>query len=931
MSKTLYGKRWPEDFLCRYYIGDHVVDATPAIPHLLRDMDGREMVRQLADAGVEALYMYAFNATTWLYPTEIDPGYLHPALEGRDVFGEVADECEKRQIAFIGAYSYPNVVVREVAPPDWQHYYPEARPDCTKGLCWNTGYGDIFRRQIEEIARRYPMAGIFIDMMDHRGLVCCEGCARRFKEEIGVAPPRTEDFRSPLYKVFRLWTYRDEARFGRELREILQSHQPGATFCHNYHILHCEDLYEVADANDYIFTDPGTGFGFPKGTVWLGGLMALFRAISRGKPPFDILADCIAHGLLSVMPVDSYNAVTSMMAAQGAAVGPGCVVDHYGKLNEASVNLTKEATQFWKARHPWRAEGEPVRFAGLYLSQESHLFYGAGDSKYLDEFHGAYLMLQQEHLPTDVLTRRDLMRLGEYPVIYLPNAVCLSDEEVEAFRKYVHDGGALVSSYRTSLGNEWNEERGDFALSDVLGVTYCQKKIEPLHALQMPLPEGSFETKAWENRNIVLPQAALVCEALSDANILVHLHHRYQKYADNIPDLYTVHAYTKETPLGPAVVENRYGKGRSIYFAGKVFSAYLFSGIVTLRKLAARWIIEDAVSDRLLLRLKAPTSVEMIAWAQPERNRILAHLVNYQSAPGRLHVLPAGGRLTPILPDTDEVLPVCDLALETTFASDDLVSAKLRPTGEDLPVQSREGKAVISIPRIHIHDIVEITLRPGVCPKYPDSNQAFDYSRCDLRKKVQEWLATNPPEYDPNDDGTLSFDNWLGAEDFLTNWSFVGPFPGQPGKALDTVYGPEEDSSWEATYEGLEGAPVTWKERSGTQLHKNGFIDMHWVTDNTANTVAYARCFLKSAQAQKVRFWVGGDDAGKVLVNNVEQYSDQGSREPDRRPDKAMFEVQLTKGNNLVLVKSAGIGHGMGFYLRIEKPQFEIVCSSRPD
>ena len=928
MSRILYGKRWPEDFPFRFYIGSHTVAQTPAIPHLLRDMDGREMVRKLADAGVDALYMYACNGVTWLYPTEVEPGYLHPDLQGRDVFGEVADECAKRKIPFTGAYAGGlSPVIADRLPPDWQHYYPEARADCAKGVCWNTGWGEMLRKQIEEISRRYPMAGVFVDCLCYRGLVCCEGCARRFKEEVGVAPPRTEDLSSPLYKAFKIWVHRDEARYLRELREAVHSHQPEATFINNFHGPGCsEDWYEVADANDYLYYDPGIGFGYSRATVYLGALTSIFRAVSRGKPPFEFLADPIGQGLLSVIPTEPYAAITSMVSAQGGAVGPSTVVDHHGRINDASVSLTKEVSAFARARQPWRAEGEPVRFAGLYVSQESEMFYGGGDQKYLDEFHGAYLMLQQEHLPTDVLTRRDLSRLGEYPVIYLPNAVCMSDEEVEAFRKYVHQGGTLVSSYRTSLGNEWNEHREDFGLKDVLGVSYCKNKIEPdaKQLLQMPLPDGLFETEAWENRNLSLPQAALICQALPGAQVLVNLYDRYRN-SPEIPDLYGPHAYMKETPEGPAVVENRYGKGRSIYFAGKIFSAYLFSGIVSLRKLAARWVIQDAVEDGLILRLKAPTSVEMTAWAQPDRDRLLVHLVNYQSAPGRLH-LPLS-----ILPDTEEVLPVHDLTLATSFAIDDVLSARLQPAGDELVVHSKDGKAVISIPQVHIHEIVEIVLKPGVYPQYPDSNRDPKYPRYDLRKKVQEWLATKPPEYDPNDDGILSFENWLAAEDFLTNWNFVGPFPCQPGKALETVYGPEEDPSLDATYEGLDGAELTWIDYSGTKRHRVGFIDLFRAVGSNPNMVGYAMCYLKSAQAQEVRFWVGGDDACKILVNNVEHYSDQGSREPDRRPDKAMFEVELAKGNNLVLVKSVGVGHGMGFYLRIENPNSEIICSSSPE
>ena len=79
-------------------------------------------------------------------------------------------------------------------------------------------------------------------------------------------------------------------------------------------------------------------------------------------------------------------------------------------------------------------------FAGLYISYESHKFEPFREQGQpekdpfatLDDWNGAFLMLQQEHMPTDVLTRRDLNRLAEYPVIFLADAVCMSDAEADA-------------------------------------------------------------------------------------------------------------------------------------------------------------------------------------------------------------------------------------------------------------------------------------------------------------------------------------------------------------------------------------------------------------------------------------------------------------------------------------------------------------------
>lgn len=937
MSKLLYGKRWPEDFRSRFFIGMHTVDRdqNATIPLMLGRMNGREIVRQLADAGVDTIYFYmSCHCGNCFYPTAIPPGHMHSGLKGRDVFGEAADECQKRKVAFMGVYEFMHLRLHGAGPREWHHYYPEAGPRTKGKLCWNTGYGEFVKKQVEEVARRYPMAGMYIDMLDHPGLVCCEGCARRFKADIGVPPPRLRDLTSPLYQVFRLWTYRDEGRYLRELRAILQQYQPEATIINNTHLLQCEDLYDTTDANDYLSHDPGIGFGSGLGTVRLSALMSTFRALSRGKYPFEILHDPILLGCVSVIPPAPYEAVTAMSTAQGAAGGyPSSMIDQNGKLNPPVLALTRQANHFTKARRPWQAEGEPVRFAGLYLSQESELFCGqssaAGEgfhpkSKYTDEFYGAYQMLQEEHLPTDILTRRDLKRLGEYPVVYLPNAVCLSDAEIQAFREYVRRGGTLVASYRSSLADEWNAPRPDFGLGDVFGVHYEDRKLEPMFALQLLLPKNGFPTESWENRNISMPQAALICTLRKGARTLVPLHDRYRM--DPKSRYGCLHnCYTREKPAGPAVVANRYGRGRCIYFAGKIFSAYLHSANPSLRKLAARWVIAPERQKQLLVHLQGPSSVEMTAWAQADRNRILVHLVNYQSVPGRVHMPMTD------LPVTEDVLPVHDVVLETGLPHKAVQSARLQPAGRRLPLSACKGKAVIKIPRLEIHDIVELVLKPGACPQYPDSNRVFDYPRPDLRERVRQWLATHPKNYDPKDNGVISFDRWRPAEEYLTNWNVVGPFSCEPGRGWNTVFEPERNAALDAVYRGAEGAELRWQEFSILEQHQNG-CEMAYRIGNERCTVGYMLTHLRSARAQRVKFWIGNNDACKVFVNGKEVYA-RSAEAPLRGTcaDQDLFEVDLKEGDNSLLVKVEQIGHGLCFWLRLEDLQADVICSAGPN
>lgn len=930
MGKRIGGREWPRDFRERFFIGMHTVDTdeNATIPDLLCDMDGREIVRQLADAGVEAVYFYAScHMGSCFYPTEAEHGHMHSGLKGRDVFGEAADEAEKLGLAFCACYEFSNFRARHFGPREWQHYYPEPGPGNSVGLCFNTGYGDLVREQIEEISSRYPMAGIHVDMLMHTGPVCCPECARRFKEDVGVSPPREKDPNDPRYQVFRLWTYREEARMLKELRAILQAHQPGATLVDNFHIRSHSDFYELPQALDYLSTDPGVAFGFNRGTIANSAHMAVFRALSRGKEPFEILHDPILHGCLDVLPADPYLGVTAVPAAQGGMPGyTSTFINRRGRLNDAVLGLTKIHASFTKSRAEWKAEGEPVRFAGLYVSQETRDFYAGGDiRKYVDSFEGAYMMLQQEHLPVDVLTRRDLGRLDQYAVVFLPNVVCMSDKDIEAMRRYVARGGTLVASYRTSLADEWNVSRKDFGLSDVFGVTFTGTKADPLFGFQLLLPDGRFGTEPWENRNVTMTQSALVCRLREGAVTLVPLHDRYRRDPD-IPFSGLHNAYTREDPLGPGMVENRYGKGRSIYFPGKLFSAYLFSGTVSLCKLAARWPIEGLVRKRCPVRLVGACSVEMTAWAQADRNRLLVHLVNYQTAPGRMHA--------PVneLPIAREVLPVVDLRLETLFGAAEIRAARMQPGNRELSVEMSDGRAVVPIPRVDIHDIVELQLAEGACPVCPDSNRVFPVPAPDLRERIRSWLESGTPGVDLDDDGVARFDRWRPTEDYLIDWRVAGPFGCTPGHGIETRFGPEDDVSPGSVYAGAGGKEVGWQDFSGTQLNANGWVEMvvRMGSFKEHGFVGYACCTLHSRERQTARFLLGSNDNIKLLLNGTAVYEQREKPEQRRGPDTASFSCDLQQGDNTLLVKVECTGHGMGFYLRIEDPKAELTASAFP-
>src|SRR5262249_28306701 len=70
-------------------------------------------------------------------------------------------------------------------------------------------------------------------------------------------------------------------------------------------------------------------------------------------------------------------------------------------------------------------------------------------------------------------------------VLVLANAAALSDKQAEAVRQFVRAGGGLVATGETSLFDGLGRPRADFALADLLGVSYRGRPRAPARRAQL--------------------------------------------------------------------------------------------------------------------------------------------------------------------------------------------------------------------------------------------------------------------------------------------------------------------------------------------------------------------------------------------------------------------------------------------------------------
>jgi hypothetical protein len=228
-------------------------------------------------------------------------------------------------------------------------------------------------------------------------------------------------------------------------------------------------------------------------------------------------------------------------------------------------------------------------------------------------------MITRAHIPYDLITELDLRpaTLDRYDCIVLSGTPCMSNATVEAFRRFVYRGGNLVAAFTASLHDEKGRVRKDFALGDVFGVKASGRITNyPNFNYFIARAGGGALFQGTEIPMFPAPELAVDIRTRPGSRVL----------ADFLKPL--AGRYVPLTGRGlPAIVLNRYGRGRCLYLAGAFGEWYS-----TYTPPEYRMIIANALGmlARSPVRLENVTGpVEVVVRRQT--GRLLIHLVNHSS------------------------------------------------------------------------------------------------------------------------------------------------------------------------------------------------------------------------------------------------------------------------------------------------------------
>jgi hypothetical protein len=215
------------------------------------------------------------------------------------------------------------------------------------------------------------------------------------------------------------------------------------------------DVYELYTVVDTIAHEYETGGMAASRTPlsWFQDMVGMysFRAFAGNKPSW-----MLSYSWEKEKQIAPAEAMKNLAMAQ--LIAGTNTWDAKGHVMSGSNDLRTRKLLFeWMKEHEktFFLPRQPIQPIGLYFSQKSRNYFA---DDFIQSYRGFMMLLQQSHLEFQVVTPRTLNSfLGN--VLILPDARCLSTQELDLLRSYVKSGKTLIASGQTGEYDETGAPR----------------------------------------------------------------------------------------------------------------------------------------------------------------------------------------------------------------------------------------------------------------------------------------------------------------------------------------------------------------------------------------------------------------------------------------------------------------------------------------
>ncbi len=586
---------------------------SPYIPDLFSEFDAETFADTMQRAHVNSVTIFAkCHHGMSYFPTAL--GTAHPALNGRDAVAEMITALHARGIQ---APIYTTMVWEEKLAhlhPEWRQMKRDGtyarlepaapgfiNPDKWTFLCFNNPeYGDYLEKHIREIATRYQVDGVFMDIVFMHNDGCfCDTCTELRRQHGWLEHTREHHWK------FEKWS-RDQ--IGKRLSKALHEIHPDARLFFNGVARTSVEAHWNAQpllpfATQWEIESLPSGFWgyqhFPRlarhaeaqGIPWLGmtgRFQRMWGDFGGIKPQAALEYECFRSQAL------------------GGANSVGDQLPPRGTLEPAAYDLIGAVYAQVEVAEPFYEGSSGLPEVGIFLAGHPSL----PEEKTAFAEEGAVLALGEAHYDVHVLD--DSLDLSRYPLVVLPDFTLITDTLYQKLRRYYEAGGKIILSYRAGFGID-----GQWKL-DFL-------PLEPHGEVEkFPTYWRSTETFWSETRSSdrVFYEAGLNITARAGTEVLIE---RVLPYFKRTDAHFMSHFQTPPVATAdkhPAVIRGK----NFVYFADPVFSGYRIHGVTFYRDVLER--VTQSMIGKPRVGAGLPRGV--LAVARKRKDDLIVTLLNYQ-------------------------------------------------------------------------------------------------------------------------------------------------------------------------------------------------------------------------------------------------------------------------------------------------------------
>ena len=632
----------------------------------------------------------------------------HPQLNGSDRLAEVIEAASEHDLKVLGMWGPTANPILYERHPDWAIRSRDGEIsgwgymhlDPCVHVCRNSPYGEIVLETLEELFDRYALDGVAFDYCAAGGCYC-HYCLEKYSKQRNMALGAATDWTEQQDRQFADWAMEDAEGFLSRTVQIAHSH--GAIIVGGY------------KPCDVLFAEPHTG-----GMISLedkGFLIRQTEARARVENKPQVICTPYSHLYYVGLAKPPQHMRQEFREIVMSNASPWLVIWDWEWIRDKR-GLSGIGKVFEEVRdhEVYLKNARSLKHAALLVSERAARLLGEKAYGSVDPAKGWYDALIRAHIPVDVILDEELTteRLSEYRALILADARFLDDDQVQAVKGFVSQGGGLVASHKTSLYDDEGCFRRGFALKEVFGCEFQAVMDAPWTYIGFseshPVNDG-FEPDLLLMHGLMKSVEARLEPDQSKAGlkgVTGDASHQLKVAPVNAGRAIAT-IFDSAKPLGsyflkdlspaipgkdtgyPAVVVNSYGKGKVVYFPGQVDRLFYRIGHPDYERLLLNSLY--FVAGRPTVIVEAPTTVEATFFQQAEPGRLIIHLLNHTY--GQLFPAPTtshyGSFSRDVFRPVGDMVPVGDIQVSLQPSDNAKVERILSlSTLEDVPYRSDE-------------------------------------------------------------------------------------------------------------------------------------------------------------------------------------------------------------------------------------------------